>query len=703
VITVHLILNAHIDPVWLWPWQAGLDEIIATCRSACDRLDANPDVIFTRGEAWAYRMVEEIDPELFARIRGHVAAGRWEIVGGWWIQPDCNQPSGNGLEMQIALGRDYFQSRFGQFPRIAYNVDTFGHAASLPGIMRRFGQDRYVMMRPQEHELSLPARLFRWCGFEGEEEVVVFRIARHYGTGKVREEHILTALEGLPEGISHTMCFIGLGDHGGGPTERQIAWCREHADSISGCRLMFSSPSRFFECVAGETGRLPLVTGELQHHAVGCYSVTRSLKVGVRKAEHLLAQAELADGDAAKLTAAWEAVCFNQFHDTLGGTCIPSAYPALEDQLGGARAAADEVVQTTLRKHLAQLPGDERQRLALWNLSDRNWRGTVALAPWTEAKWEDTWRIVDADGTNVPYQLMQAEAATRFPPQVLLPVDIASGKLASLFIERHAQTEMPTVAFSSDLLADEQGLASPHARIVFEPETTLHWSDDFAIAPRLELNDDSTDTWAHGVGRIGMTVTARAKWDEARIVDRGPLMVSAVQHGTIGDSLLFAEWRLYAGDPAVELLLNIDWRARLHALKLVLPLPQNLKSHTDGIPGRALVRAPEPRERPVRDFSLLHLEDGRDFGIVCPDVFALEADAQAVSLTLLRSPFMAHHDPAKAEDTPRATLADQGLHAFRFRFIPGPTVEILEDRAMAWNRPLVTADWTRGMQARSAL
>ncbi len=85
MITVHLILNAHIDPVWLWPWAAGVDETIATCRSACDRLDANPDAIFTRGEAWGYRMVETIDPELFARIRGHVASGRWEIVGGWWI------------------------------------------------------------------------------------------------------------------------------------------------------------------------------------------------------------------------------------------------------------------------------------------------------------------------------------------------------------------------------------------------------------------------------------------------------------------------------------------------------------------------------------------------------------------------------------------------------------------------------------------
>ncbi len=559
------------------------------------------------------------------------------------------------------------------------------------------------MMRPQEHELALPARLFRWRGFEGEDEVTIFRIARHYGTGTVREEHILAALEGLPEGISDTMCFIGLGDHGGGPTERQLAWCREHAELIPGCRLVFSSPRRFFDKVAAETARLPLVTGELQHHAVGCYSVTRALKVAVRKAEHLLAQAEIAEPGMPKLTEAWEAVCFNHFHDTLGGTCIPSAYPALEDQLGGAKAIADGIVQTALRKRLAHLPGDTRQRLALWNPSERAWRGHVVLAPWTEAKWEASWRIVDEKGANVPYQLMPPEAATRFAPQVLLPVEVGPGELESLFIERSSAPDLSASKAANDLSADAQGLATPQARVAWDAEPLLQWVDGFGVSPRLELYDDPTDTWSHGVERIGVSLAARAEWDAPHIVDRGPLMVSAVRSGRIGESGLFAEWRLYTGEPAVELLLRVDWRARLKVLKLVLPLPANLVSHTDGIPGRAVVRAPEPRERPVRDFTLLHLEGGRELGIVCPDIYAFEADARAVSLTLLRSPFLAHHDPAKAEDTPRAIVADQGPHVFRFRFVPGASAVGLEDRAFAWHRPLVTADWTRGMRARSAL
>jgi len=117
---IHVIFHAHLDPIWLWPWTAGVDEALATCRSACERLDRNPDAVFTQGEAWVYDIVERTDPTLFARIRTHVAAGRWELTGGWWLQPDCNVPGGRGFQQQIALGKDYFQSRFGSFPKGDY-------------------------------------------------------------------------------------------------------------------------------------------------------------------------------------------------------------------------------------------------------------------------------------------------------------------------------------------------------------------------------------------------------------------------------------------------------------------------------------------------------------------------------------------------------------------------------------------------------
>ncbi len=249
MITIHIILQSHIDPVWLWPWQSGLDMALGTCRTACDLLDRHPDIVFTRGEAWIYQMIERTDPDLFVRIRRHVAAGRWEIAGGWWVQPDCNLPGGIGLGKQAELGKAYFMGKFGQFPRYAYNVDSFGHAATLPGVLRAAGQNAYVMMRPQDHELPLPARVFRWRGDEGGAEVVTFRIPTEYNARPPlddRLEHLRSSLKDLPAGVNHTMSFIGVGDHGGGVTDRMVEWLRSHERVIEGARLVFSSPSRFF-------------------------------------------------------------------------------------------------------------------------------------------------------------------------------------------------------------------------------------------------------------------------------------------------------------------------------------------------------------------------------------------------------------------------------------------------------------------------
>ncbi len=253
MIKVHIICNAHLDPVWLWSWRDGIDEVLNSTYYICNLLDKNPDVIYTRGEAWLYEQIYRIDPALFDRVRTHIKAGRWSTVGGWYLQPDCNLPSGFALERQIALGQEFFREHFGSAPRTAYNVDSFGHAATLPGYMQKAGQTSYVMMRPQENEFKLPARLFRWRGYANGPEVTTFRIAEGYCTPEgFTEEHIRTAASERPRGVFHTMCFIGIGDHGGGPTEEMIEWCRAHRHSIPGLELVFSSPAKFYEAINPE-------------------------------------------------------------------------------------------------------------------------------------------------------------------------------------------------------------------------------------------------------------------------------------------------------------------------------------------------------------------------------------------------------------------------------------------------------------------
>lgn len=710
ITTVHVIFNAHLDPIWLWPWQAGLDEALATCRSACDRLDAHPDIFFTRGEAWVYNMVERTDPQLFQRIQGHVQAGRWEIVGGWWIQPDCNLPSGFALRHQIALGKEYFTDRFGLFPKTAYNVDTFGHSATLPAMMYEAGQRQYVMMRPDDREKPLPSRLFRWQGYDGGPRITTFRISDCYCTGHgAGEAHVRASLQGIPDGVGHTMCFFGIGDHGGGPSERQIAWIRDHHDAFDGCRLEFSSVSRFFKAIANDIPSLPLVTGELQPHAVGCYSVHQSIKLGVRRAEHRLAQAEIVatidphpeTSTAADLKEAWRQVCFNHFHDTLGGSAIPSAYPPVDNQLGHAQAVADRIIQMGLRRHLTLLPGDPKQRIVLLNASDAPYAGYVEIEPWLEWQtWKPNWRIIDEKGRSVPYQRMAPEGYIFFLNRFLLRVSASPGQVRVLRIDstsRKPTESAPAVKATRRRLANDRKVS-----LNLAGRGSMQFSTAKLPLPELAAIEDPSDTWAHGLDAFGGRVAARAKWDEPTLLDSGPLMASVIRTGTIARSPLKAEYRVYAGEGFVELILSVHWVEAHRVLKMILRPGKPILRSFEGNPGGEVQRQPQGLERPVRDRTLLHLSGGQRLGIVCPEVYGLDVSQGTVRLTLVRSPLLACYnmDPTKTPtDFHRAVVSDQGVHTFRFRFFCGRSVTgaLLDQQALMLQRPLEMADLTRGM------
>ncbi len=694
--TVHLVFNAHLDPIWLWPWEAGLDEVLNTCETVCGILERHPDVVFTRGEAWVYEQVRMLNPGLFRRIKRLVRRGQWEPVGGWYVQPDCNLPSGFGMDKQVELGKEWFQRHFGEFPKIAFNVDSFGHCSYLPELMSKFGQTHYVMMRPMEHEMELPARLFRWCGHKGGAEVTVFRIAGSYCTQTgITLAHVEESLSRLPSGVEHTMCFVGVGDHGGGPSEEMIAWCRGHRDAIPGARLEFSSPKRFFKAVARD--RLPLVVGELQMHAVGCYSVHRPVKLAVRRAEHLLAGAEQAlSKDAvlgrkysAAIKKAWEYVCFNHFHDTLGGTCLPSAYAQVDAQLGYSRAVADETLQYALRRHSALLPPDPRQRLVIGNCLNIPFHGWVEHEPWLEwTEWQPDWCLIDGKGREVPHQLIGTEAV--FPhngsPRLLFPLKIPADGYRVLRIAR--RTKLAPVA--KDFAALEMNKsAAGELRL-------LHSGSDFPVPQLLAIYDPS-DTWSHNVRSYDGPVQARARWGKPVCLDSGPLMCAWEVKGRLGPSVVHCEWRAYAGAKFLELRLRVDWRGFRSLLRLSWR-PGEITSHVDGVAGGRIARPAGGLEYPVQDWTLLNIVRGDAAGVVMPDTTSMSVTAAELRLTLLRSPYMADHDHDLPKTfTGRQRVSDQGTQEFSFRFFPSATASLLENQALQMHRPPLVSELTRGM------
>ena len=172
---VYMIGNAHLDPVWLWHWQEGSAEAKATIRSALDRMKEFPDFKFVCSSVSVYEWIEEFAPEMFEEVKARVKEGRFIPVNGWYVQPDCNLPSGEGFARQSLYSQQYYKEKFGVTATVGYDVDSFGHNEMLPQILKKSGMDSYIFMRPGEHEKHLPVNLFRWRSPDGS-EVVAYRI-----------------------------------------------------------------------------------------------------------------------------------------------------------------------------------------------------------------------------------------------------------------------------------------------------------------------------------------------------------------------------------------------------------------------------------------------------------------------------------------------------------------------------------------------
>jgi len=705
-LVVHMIANAHIDPVWLWTWPAGADEAVSTCRAACDMLDEYPELFVTRGEAWVHSQVEKLAPDVFARIASHARAGRWQVVNGWWVQPDCNLPSAQSFRKHAEIAGRYFRERLSLAATVGYNPDSFGHCATLPTFLREAGMDSYVFMRPGEHEKRLPT-LFRWRSILGE-EVTAFRIVRSYATWSVGdlEKNVEAAIAAADRRVGHVMCFFGVGDHGGGPTREQIEWIRSHARLGGGVELRFSHPRAFFDAVREGGAELPVVTGELQYHAIGCYSVVREIKREMRAAECLAAQAELAakafPGEAppdwcGRLDEAWRRILFNQFHDILAGSSIRSAYEHARDELGAAKAAAREIVVAVTRRRASRLPRAPARRLVLANLSERRFRGLVEFEPWLGFGAAGApVRLSGPDGASIPCQQIAAEAATGGPARLVFPVELPAAGEGVIELHRDREERAaPSVRLDGARLMNSELSALLGERGC--DSIRYHAAGREVLGARgirVEVFEDLTDTWSHGVASFdGRRLGVFEPCGEWRAAELGPLRAGAWRTFRAADATLL--WRVFldAGEGLLRMRLRLHWRGERKVVKLVVPAAFAPRRRLDGCPGGALERPLDGREYPVRDFVALEGE-GLALAAASADVFAADVGPEgAIRLTLLRSPPYAFHDPFELPDAHAYPVTDQGVHEYEIALLVARSLDrdsLLDEAARQSNPVWVT-------------
>ena len=328
---IHLLCNAHIDPVWLWEWEEGAAAALSTFRTAAELCEEFDGFVFNHNEVTLYKWVEEYEPALFRHIRDLVRRKKWHIMGGWYLQPDCNMPAGESFVRQILLGKRYFREKFGVEPTTAINFDPFGHTRGLVQILARSGYDSYLFCRPGQEDCPLPADDFVWVGYDGS-EVIGSRVVGWYNSGLgMACEKIKERMKNHPP-RAFSLLLWGVGDHGGGPSRIDLQRISRLARKAKDFEIIHSTPEAYFREFAGARAQLPKYDRDLNPWAVGCYTSMARIKQKHRRLENELYAVEkmaataacqgLMEYPAADLHEALCDLMVGEFHDCLPGSSI---------------------------------------------------------------------------------------------------------------------------------------------------------------------------------------------------------------------------------------------------------------------------------------------------------------------------------------------------------------------------------------------
>lgn len=686
---LHMIGNAHLDPVWLWNWQEGFQEVKATFKSALDRMNEDENFVFTCSSAAFYEWVEKNNPAMFREIQKRVQEGRWELAGGWWVQPDCNIPSGESFVRHGLYGQRYFKEKFGKMAETGYNVDSFGHNGNLPQILKKSGMDNYVFMRPMPLEKGLPGRIFWWKSMDGS-KVMTYRIPYEYCTwGKDLEKYTQRLACELEDGEDSLMMFYGVGNHGGGPTKENIRSIYELNAREDMPAMEMSSTGAFFREVRENGKEYPEYIGDLQHHASGCYSVLSQVKRENRRAEELLVAAE--GWSAIAKTAgeqpypedfqeAWKGVLFNQFHDILAGTSIPSAYRDASYLYGQAMAVGQKNLNYAIQAISWEIDIEEdvtMKPIVVFN--SHAWNGKMIIDLEVRGLSNDNFKLTDAEGRRIPAQRIQSEATVNGQSRLLFVAELPSMgyEVFKLYLNVEDVPSYPRVYVGEGILENER------FKLEFNPATGFMKSfydkkKDLEILRReggvLTVYEDKSDTWSHNIFKFDK-VLSDMKVVYMRVLEDGPVRSVIRIKYRYNQSFVVQDFRLYKELDYVEVKVRADWREPQTILKVRYPVNFNFRKPTYEIPYGYIEKSANGEEEPGQswfDFTGEHFKRGCMYGLAIANdsKYSYSMDVDEMDLTILKNSVYAHHDPKELEEGVEYDYVDDGIQEFTYLLIP---------------------------------
>lgn len=697
--SIHIIGNAHLDPIWLWRWQEGCGEVLQTFRSALDRLKEYPDFVFTCSSASYYKWVEEIAPDMFAEIQERVREGRWVPVNGWWVQPDCNMPSGESFARHALYSQLYYYEKFGRICRTGYNVDSFGHSGNLPQLIKKGGMKAYVMMRPGNHENADVPDVFLWRGPDGT-EMPTFKILSScgYGAGDIEAADRARGLveEKINEHGHGMMMFYGVGNHGGGPTRGVIEHLRGELKQDGYHDMMFSDPDTFFESLCLEEVDLPVWTDDLQHHASGCYSATSMIKKWNRTLENSLYFSEAFATVATKLAGmrektesfkeAWRDVCFNQFHDIFCGCSIMEAYDDVNASMGHALTISDRIQNeaflricrhidtwvdgvsdpvSEVRHHSA---GKFPRPVVVFN--PLSFPVRVPVRTYYPSK-----SVVDSDSKEVVFSNVRSSRSNDSHLDTVFLADVPA--LGYEVYRLKGFDDEPAANPVSDVKGGGNTIENKYLSVSFDADTGFitslvnketgynYASAEKPIAVPTVIHDEDTDTWAHNVFTFH-EIEGIMKLEKIELVENsGVRCVMRTTH-TYKNSYLTQDFILGAEQKTLRVKCKALWRENFTLLKMSFPVAGGEFINTYEIPGAFIKRPTNGEEEPAGKWGAITFTDnGRHTLAVLNDSkYSYDCPENDLRLTVIRNVIFADH----YSDRPAANFnfTDEGIQRFEY-------------------------------------